>query len=268
MARVEAVSVSSTKAYEVTGPDGSSITVQNTGPDSCFFATASTVSSSSNDGTLTSGSSLSFSPSKFFISSGTSRLVVTGPIGDQFRQYDDDNGQSGAYALGPYYSSVTLTPTASRSYWQRYRTTRAMTIVTISFEVQTAAGADDAFSVGIHNSTGTSLLSTSGAVTGVSGSVSGGGLNATAGLRVVTLPTPLVLAASTTYYVGWSVGTFGGTAVGVRGLSYLAAPGTGFFGTTMPNVEAIQQSATHPLPATIAASAAPIVVPLLVLRES
>jgi hypothetical protein len=79
MAQNQNLKVNSTERLEITAPDHVQATVTNQGPDTVYYATASTVSASSNDGSLAMGASLTFSASKWFISAGRSRLWVDVP---------------------------------------------------------------------------------------------------------------------------------------------------------------------------------------------
>lgn len=248
MARVENVTVGSTVAYQATGPDGSTVTVKNLGPDSCVFATASTVSAGSNDGTLASGSSIAFTPSKYFLSSGTSNLLVTSAPGDQFRQYDRDNGQPGIIAPATTHGfTQTVLLTASRGYYGRFVPSRPMRIVSMSFVVTSFATNDDACDVGIFNSALDTLLGSAGATTGK--------LNATTGVKTCTLTSPVNLSAGAVYYAGFSVGTVGGTAATVETVSTGSSIGNDIFGATAGLREMGIKASAHPLAAPVVTSA-------------
>lgn len=69
------VKVKESRVQVDSDPNGATVRVKNQGPDSVYYGSAS-VSSLSNDGTLTSGSSLVLSGSKFFVSAGKTRLLV------------------------------------------------------------------------------------------------------------------------------------------------------------------------------------------------
>lgn len=140
MARVETVLVSSTKAFEATGPDGSTVVVRNLGPDSCFFATASTVSSGSNDGTLASGGLVSFTPSKFFISSGTSNLQVTSGADRPYTDLTAVTTGEESFSRVLCSSQVTMTSQSLRLGYFTARKTETITSLRASVG-STAAGA-------------------------------------------------------------------------------------------------------------------------------
>lgn len=255
MARVENVTVGTTTAYQVTGPDGSTAVVKNLGPDSCFFATASTVSSGSNDGTLTSGSSLAFSPSKFFISSGSSILQVT--TGPESRPYDKDNGQTGMYAPSGAFGFLASTTalTASRAYFVRFVPSRNMTVSSIAFQV-TTGGADVACDVGIYSSSLARLAVSTAAASRL----------ASTGVKNIALTSSVVLTAGVTYYAAFSsdVGSTASLAFAVVNGATTAA----LFGATAGKVEMDFTAASHPLPATLTVTGNLAGAPLLAVREA
>ena len=79
MTDTQNLKVGSDDAIEIVAPDPVWATVTNLGPNSAYYDDSPLVSSTSNDGTLAAGSSLSFRASKHFVSAGRSRLVVEVP---------------------------------------------------------------------------------------------------------------------------------------------------------------------------------------------
>lgn len=79
MSENHTLKVNSTERVEVTAPDWAVVTVKNRGPDTVYYDDAATVSASSNDGSIASGSTIAFTATKHFISAGRSRLLVTVP---------------------------------------------------------------------------------------------------------------------------------------------------------------------------------------------
>lgn len=255
MARVETFAVGSVRAYEATGPDGSVVTVKNLGPDSCYYATASTVSSGSNDGTLTSGSAMSFAPSKFFVSAGTSNLQVTTPS----LQEQPGKGLQNDLIVAPQYqvgSTATLLSTANRGYFARFVPKADFTATVIAFEVTTIANVDDPVDVGIYSAAGARI---------VSAGATSGKLITTTGVKTVTI-TGTPLYAGTVYYAAFSYGTVGGTAGTLRTTSSGAAGD--LFGATVGTTTQFFMTSAYPLPATATTSGTLSACPIIAVRAS
>lgn len=171
---------------------------------------------------------------------------------------DRDFKQAGIYAIGGMPASVTTkTAVANQAELTRFVPSRAMTIATIAFVVETAASLDDAVDVGIYDAAGNRLAS-SGAVTGQLNSV---------GVKNIGLTAALTLAADTIYYAAWACGAVGGTAAVYTAISRGASNAVTLFGSGFPQLEGALKAASHPLPATISAPTARYNQPLLALRE-
>lgn len=171
---------------------------------------------------------------------------------------DRDHKQPGMYAVGALPATTnTKTAVANQAELSRFVPSRAMTIATIAFVVETAASIDDAVDVGIYDAAGNRLAS-SGAVLGQLNSV---------GVKNIGLTGALTLAADTVYYAAWACGAIGGTAAVYAAISRQSSNVMTMFGGNMPQLEGALKAASHPLPATIVAPTARFNQPLLALRE-
>jgi hypothetical protein len=198
----------------------------------------------------------------------------TGQTSTTLVPYDRSQGQAGMVTpTTPGAGKLGNVISAGWAVFGRFVPSRNMTITKIAFYVSTAAGADDAFSVGIYTPSGADLqvVSKTGALTNASVEItSGGGLAASAGVRVITLPTPAALTAGTVYYNAFSALTpFGGTAAQLIHVTNLAANHSTMFGTTPgTGIEHCAKSSSHPLADTVSAPVANILAVVMAMRES
>lgn len=179
--------------------------------------------------------------------------------------FDRDQGVAGMVTpVAPYLGTASTALTASRAYFARVQPSRTITVASVVFIVATAAGAADAFDVGVYTVSGANLARQA-SVGAITSATSGGGLSTT-GVKVVNLST--TLTAGTVYYIGFSVGTFGGTAGNL-----VMAQGTfnGAFdliGTAAGTSFGLFKATSHPLPDPVTSpSSGAAQVPVLALRE-
>jgi hypothetical protein len=142
--------------------------------------------------------------------------VAISVSGESLRRLDRDNGQSGILTptanLGAYGGSALTALTANRKYGSRVVPSRRMTITTVGICVTTVEGSsgNSAIDVGIFDSTGQTLISSSGPQTGVVNGL---------GWHHLTLAAPVTLSEGVTYYAGLAAAAaFTGTAAQLFGI--------------------------------------------------
>lgn len=120
-----------------------------------------------------------------------------------------DWGQPGLYvpSTGPFSARAFTTLVASRCWLGRFVPPKSLSVSKASFYVSTAASADDQIDIGILNSGLTTLLGSSGPVSGK--------LNVSPAAPVVNFQAPIALIAGQVYFLAFSTSTFGGTAAAV-----------------------------------------------------
>jgi hypothetical protein len=188
--------------------------------------------------------------------------LTTGLVGEAVARglqdiYLDPVGQYGGY-IAPNSNGIgtaAYTMVASRTVYCRFVATRTGNTASISYNLSTAAGSDDAVDVGIINATTLARVASSGATTGkLNGSTTR-----------TTVPLVAALTAGTVYYAAISCGTIGSTAAAVTGANFTTANLTKLTGLTNPGTQAwYEASATVPATATFGSVAA--TAPLLFIE--
>lgn len=172
---------------------------------------------------------------------------------DVLHNYDRDAKQAGMFAYTGPGAISNEAVTANQLRATRFVPSRKMVIIAIKFVVQTAAGSDDDYDVGIYNSSGTLLVS-SGATAGK--------LNST-GVKSITTATT-TLNAGSIYYCAGSCGAIGTTAAQLTIYSLNAdSNNASIFSNTLGTQLIRLQNTAHPLPATlggVGAGSAPMFV--------
>lgn len=158
------------------------------------------------------------------------------------RAYLDPFFQYGGY-IAPNQTgvgTVAYTLTASRTCYVRFVATRTGNTASISYNLSTAAGSDDAVDVGIINAATLARVASSGATTGK--------LNGATTRTTVPLVAPLV--AGTVYYAAISCGTVGSTAAIITGVQFTTANFSKLMGLTNPGCQAWFEAGAATVPAT------------------
>lgn len=173
-------------------------------------------------------------------------------------QYSFGHGQAGVYApnCGWGAGGTPLTLTANTAWLSRFRVSEPLPMTLLAWALNTAAGSNDAYDIGVYDGTLTRLVSL-GATSGV--------LNGATGLKTPGLSGLFVPGLD--YYAALSCGTIGSTAAVVRGLGLGAAVAAGMFGTSAPQAEALTAASSHPLPSTITGATTTATVPLFAVRR-
>ncbi len=141
-------------------------------------------------------------------------------------QYDKDEGQPGLVVpTGNAWGITRASLVASKAYWIRFRTSRAMNIVNVKFSVTTAAASDDQCDIQIWDAACTTKLASTG--------LTSGKLNSTTGTK--SIPLSISLTANTTYYAVFGTSTFGGSAANLALADWNLVSGFArIFGTAPP----------------------------------
>jgi hypothetical protein len=175
-------------------------------------------------------------------------------------QYGYGHGQAGVYApsCGWGAGGTPLTLTANTAWLSRFVVSEPLPMTLLAWALNTAAGSNDAYDVGLYDGGTLTRLVSLGATSGV--------LNSATGLRTPSVS--WLCVPGLVYYAALSCGTIGTTAAVVRGLGLGAAVAAGMFGTSAPQAEALTAAASHPLPSTITGATTTATVPLFAIRKS
>ncbi len=156
-------------------------------------------------------------------------------------------------------SSTTLT--ASRAYFLRCRPQRDYTITTVAFLVSAFASADDQCSIGQFTVNGADLTHVA------SVGATSGKLNTAVGRKTFT-GLSWTFTAGTVYWVGFSVGTFGGTGANLLMANGVANGAFDLFGTSPTLSTGLFKASAHPVTGNVTApSSNAAQVPILALIE-
>jgi hypothetical protein len=149
-------------------------------------------------------------------------------------------------------------PVASRCFFHRVLSPRAMSIASLGLLVNNVATTDDQIDWGLYDATGAAIFrkgATAGMVNG--------------GPGVTSLPMAATLAAESVYYVGFAYGPAGGTAASLGLADWSGLGNLPFmFGATAGVAELAIAAGVFPLPAQIAFAASGFIqAPILAIRE-
>jgi hypothetical protein len=148
----------------------------------------------------------------------------------------------GTYCAGSDFAALTPSAAAVVANYcrvTRFEVHREMTVTQLAFALISASAVDDPVDVGIYNAQGTRLVSSG----SVLGKLTGG-----AGRRLVPI-TPTPLHPGQFYYFGLGVGTVGGAAAQLMGVSPNSASAGQLFGAAVGQFETDANNAVFPLPA-------------------
>ena len=170
---------------------------------------------------------------------------------------DGDAGFAGQTAPNPPAAGVAAALTASRAYAARFTASRSRTITKMAFVLTTASGTNDAVDMGIFDSTGTVLLSSTGSTLGK--------MNGSSGTQQqAPLLASVPLRAGVSYYAALAVSATAGAQVWMTTLG--AGSGAVLMGAVFPNILQTFQAA-FPLAAPFSSAGGISSVPILGLLE-